>query len=79
MDNNNKPGRIGSLQAVRAMAFTGIFLCHAINTFPGEGILYYVLGSMTENINNDGNPDGVYFIVEFDGENLDVAEKHIKL
>ena len=43
MDNNNKPGRIGSLQAVRAMAFTGIFLCHAINTFPGEGMLYYVL------------------------------------
>ena len=31
---------------------------------------------MTENINNDGVPDGVYFIVDFDGENLEVIEKH---
>ena len=34
---------------------------------------------MTENINNDGIPDGVYFIVEFNGETLDVTEKHIRL
>ena len=32
---------------------------------------------MTKNINNDGIPDEVYFIVEFDRENLDVIEKHI--
>lgn len=44
-----------------------------------DGIDYYVLGSMTENINNDGVPDGVYFIVEFDGKKLDVIEKHIRL
>lgn len=44
-----------------------------------DGIPYYVVGSMTENINNDGIPDGVYFIVEFDGEKLDVIEKHIRL
>ena len=34
---------------------------------------------MTENINNDGKPDGVYFIVEFDGNKLEVTEKHIRL
>lgn len=44
-----------------------------------DGIPYYVLGSMTENINNDGIPDGVYFIVEFDGKELNVTEKHIRL
>ena len=38
-----------------------------------------MLGSMTESINNDGIPDGVYFIVEFDGENIEVVEKHIRL
>lgn len=44
-----------------------------------DGISYYVIGSMTENINDDGIPDGVYFIVEFDGEKIEVIEKHIKL
>ena len=40
---------------------------------------YYVLGSLTENINEDGVPDGVYFIVEFDGKTIDVKGHHIKL
>lgn len=44
-----------------------------------DEISYYVLGSMTENINNDGIPDGVYFIVEYDGENIEVIKKHIRL
>lgn len=40
---------------------------------------YYVVGSMTENINDDGVPDGVYFIVDFDGNDINVTEKHIRL
>jgi hypothetical protein len=44
-----------------------------------DGISYYVVGSMTENINNDGIPDGVYFIVEFNENKLEVIEKHIRL
>lgn len=44
-----------------------------------DGISYHVLGSMTENINDDGVPDGVYFIVEFDGENIEIIEEHIRL
>ena len=44
-----------------------------------DGISYYVLGSMTENINNDGIPDGVYFEVNIVGENIQVEEKHIIL
>ena len=45
-----------------------------------DKIPYYVVGSLTENINNDGIPDGVYFLVEFDGDkNLHVIKRHIKL
>lgn len=44
-----------------------------------DGIAYHILGSMTENIKEDGIPDGVYFIAEFDGENLEIIEKHIRL
>ncbi|MCI8444111.1 MAG: hypothetical protein HFJ37_02915 [Clostridia bacterium] len=43
-----------------------------------DDIPYYVVGSLIENIKDDGVPDGVYFIIEFDGENLEVIEKHIK-
>lgn len=42
-----------------------------------DDIPYYVVGPLTENIKDDGVPDGVYFIVEFDGENLEVIERHI--
>ena len=44
-----------------------------------NGIPYYVLGSLTENINNDGVPDGVYFVVEFDGQKINVETHHIKI
>lgn len=44
-----------------------------------DGIPYYVIGSLTENINDDGVPDGVYFIIEFDGKELSIEEKHIRL
>lgn len=44
-----------------------------------EDISYYVVGSLTENINKDGIPDGVYYIVEYDGVKLKVKEKHIRL
>ncbi len=44
-----------------------------------ENINYYIIGSLTENINNDNIPDGVYFEVEVDNQELKVVEKHIKL
>lgn len=34
---------------------------------------------MTKKINNYGIPNGVYFIVEYDGENIEVIKKHITL
>lgn len=44
-----------------------------------SGINYYMLGSLTENINNDGIPDGVYFEVEILKDNVVVNEKHLKI
>lgn len=44
-----------------------------------DGISYYVVGSLTENINDDGIPDGVYFEVTLDGDEIQVEEKHIRL
>lgn len=44
-----------------------------------EDINYYILGSMTENINNDFIPDGVYFIVDLDQNNIKVTEHHISM
>lgn len=32
--------RIKSLQGIRAIAFLGVFLYHAIRTFPGDGVFY---------------------------------------
>ena len=39
----------------------------------------YMLGSLTENILNDGIPDGVYFDVILNEENMMVEEKHIRI
>lgn len=44
-----------------------------------ESINYYIVGSLTENINNDNIPDGVYFEVEINNQELKIVEKHIKL
>ena len=44
-----------------------------------NGIDYYMIGSLTENINGDGIPDGVYFEVDIDNENVKVIEKHLSI
>lgn len=44
-----------------------------------DGIHYHVLGSMTENVNEDDIPDGVYFEVNLDGREIDIIEGHIRL
>lgn len=40
-----------------------------------DGINYYVIGSMTENINNDG----IYFEVTLDNGKIEIEKKHIRL
>lgn len=41
--------------------------------------IHYLIGSLVENINMDGVPDGVYFEVELENRNIQIAERHIKL
>ena len=44
-----------------------------------NNVNYYVLGSLTENINEDNVPDGVYFVVNFDGKSISVETNHVRL
>ena len=44
-----------------------------------NNITYYILGSLTENINNDNIPDGVYFVVNLEDDKMEVIENHLNL
>lgn len=44
-----------------------------------NGISYYMIGSIIENMKLDGIPDGVYFEVETNENDIIVKEKHLKL
>lgn len=44
-----------------------------------DGINYYVIGSLTEDMNNNGIPDGVYLEVDLDGKNIHITERHLNL
>jgi hypothetical protein len=44
-----------------------------------NGITYHVVGSLTENINNDGKPDGIWFEVDIIGKELQITKHNIIL
>lgn len=44
-----------------------------------DGKNYYILGSLTENVDMKGIPDGVYLEVELENSNVKIKEKHIKV
>lgn len=44
-----------------------------------DEINYYVVGSLTENIKDNGIPDGVYLVVDLSEDKVDVKEYHIRL
>lgn len=44
-----------------------------------NNINYYVVGSMTENINDNGVPDGVYFEIALKGRDISILENRITL
>lgn len=52
---------------------------HWTKTTVEDGVCYFVLGSLTENINGDGIPDGVYFEVELSGKTISVKQNHINI
>lgn len=44
-----------------------------------DGKQYYVVGSITDNMNMSGKPDGIYLEVELQGMDIKVQEKHISI
>ena len=52
---------------------------HWTKTIIEDKIPYHTLGSLTENINNDGIPDGVCFVATFNGKTINVETHHIRL
>lgn len=44
-----------------------------------NGINYYVVGSLTDNVDMKGIPDGVYLKVNLEGRNVKIEEEHIKI
>ena len=52
---------------------------HWTKTTIMNGIPYFSVGSMTENISKDGVPDGAYYIVDIDNKNTSVLDRNIRL
>ncbi|MEE3342555.1 MAG: metallophosphoesterase [Bacilli bacterium] len=50
---------------------------HWTKKLPYKNHYCYMLGSLTENIKNDGKPDGVFFDVTLDNNQISVEEKHL--
>lgn len=44
-----------------------------------DGLKYYVVGSLIEDIKEDGIPDGVYLVIEITKRTIKVEEHHIRL
>lgn len=44
-----------------------------------DGINYYAVGSLTDNVDMKGIPDGIYLKVKLDNKKIDIKEEHIKV
>lgn len=52
---------------------------HWTKTIIEDNLPYFVVGSLTENINDDGVPDGVFVEVNLKGKSISVQENHLKI
>lgn len=50
---------------------------HWTKTITENGIPYHVLGSLTEDFDFNGKPDGIWFMVDIDEKDLRITEKHL--
>ena len=73
--------RVNLLNVLSKYNIIGMFCGHQHWTkeLHYKNINCYMLGSLTENINNDGIPDGVYFDVRLEDNKMIVEEKHINI
>ena len=44
-----------------------------------NGLTYYLIGSLTEDINGNGIPDGVWFELDLEGRSLRLIEHHLEV
>lgn len=51
---------------------------HWTKTITEDGIDYYMIGSIVENIKQNGVPDGVFFEIEINEDNIIAQEKHLE-
>ncbi|MDR0462046.1 MAG: metallophosphoesterase [Christensenellaceae bacterium] len=52
---------------------------HWTKTTIEDGIPYHVIGSVTENINGDGKPDGIWFEVDVNGKELKITKHNLSI
>ncbi len=52
---------------------------HWTKSLKEDGIDYHIIGSMTEDINENGIPDGIYFEVDLTDKNLKITKHNIRL
>ena len=52
---------------------------HWTKTITEDGINYYMIGSIVENMKQKGIPDGVFFEVEINENRINVKERHLEI
>lgn len=83
-ENNIEGGMLQNRQKLKKFMVGNIMAVfsahqHWTKKLKENGIDYYMVGSLVENINSDGIPDGVYFDVQIDDDYVDVIEKHLRI
>ena len=44
-----------------------------------NNIKYFIVGSLVENVNNDGIPDGIFLEVDIKDKNMEIKKRHISM
>ena len=44
-----------------------------------NNIKYFIVGSLVENVNNDGIPDGIFLEVDIKDKNMEIKKRHISI
>lgn len=74
-------GELKEILRVNKEKILGMFCGHQHRTkfIDEDDIKYCVVGSLTESIENDGKPDGMYMEVTIKDSEMQVMEKHLRL
>lgn len=85
-EQNSECGLMNNRQEIKEIIklddnIIGIFSGHQHWTkkLREDGKNYYVVGSLTDNVDMLGTPDGIYLEVELEDRNIKIQEEHIKV